>query len=57
MAGIVKLFGHGTGGRPSERLMASLGMPVSDTTILWSVKKSAIARTDKAVVRIVGVDE
>lgn len=37
LAGIVKLFGHGAGGRPSERLTASLGMPVSDTTILRSV--------------------
>jgi len=34
LAGIVRLFGHGAGGRPSERLMTRLGMPVSDTTIL-----------------------
>ena len=57
LAGVVKLFGHGAGGRPSERLMASLGMPVSDTTILRSVKKSVTAQTNRAVVRIVGVDE
>jgi transposase len=43
LAGIVKLFGHGAGGRSSERLMVSLGMPVSDTTILRSVKKSVPA--------------
>jgi transposase len=36
LAGIVELFGHSVGGRPSERLMARLGMPVSDTTILSS---------------------
>ncbi|MGH7225387.1 MAG: transposase family protein, partial [Gemmataceae bacterium] len=57
LAGIVKLFGHGAGGRPSERLMASLGMPVSDTTILRSVKKSVTAQADSAVLRVVGVDE
>jgi transposase len=57
LAGIVELFGHGVGGRPSERLMASLGMPVSDTTILRGVKKSVTASTNSAVVRIVGVDE
>src|SRR5712692_7402829 len=31
MAGIVRLFGHGAGGRPSERLMARLAMPVGHT--------------------------
>src|ERR1700690_3765187 len=57
LAGIVKLFGHSAGGRPSERLMARLGMPVSDTTILRSVKKSVAAQTNGAAVRVVGVDE
>jgi transposase len=57
LARIVKLFGHGAGGRPSERLMASLGMPVSDTTILRSVKKSVTAPSNRAVVRVVGIDE
>jgi zinc-finger of transposase IS204/IS1001/IS1096/IS1165 len=33
LAGIVRLIGHSPGGRPSERLMNRLGMPVSDTTI------------------------
>jgi hypothetical protein len=37
--------------------MARLGMPVSDTTILRSVKKSVIAQTNGTVVRVVGVDE
>ena len=37
--------------------MASLGMPVSDTTILRIVKQSVAAQTSRAVVRIVGVDE
>src|SRR5882724_1411659 len=37
--------------------MARLGMPVSDTTILRSVKKSVAAQTNGAAVRVVGVDE
>jgi transposase len=41
LAEIVTLFGHSVGGRPSERLMARLGMPVSDTTILRRCKESA----------------
>ena len=56
-AGIVKLFGHGAGGRASERLMARVGMPVSDTTILRSVKKSVGAQPNRAVGRVVGIDE
>ena len=27
LTGIIELFGHGAGGRPSERLLARLGMP------------------------------
>jgi hypothetical protein len=57
LAGIVKLFGHGVGGRPSERLMGRLGMPVSDTTILRSVKKSVEVQPDCTLVRVVGIDE
>ena len=38
LAEIVRLLGHSAGGRPSERLMRRLGMPVSDTTILASLK-------------------
>ena len=41
LAGIVRLFGHNVGGRPSERLMVRLGMRVSDTTILRRVKRHA----------------
>ena len=41
LAEIVWLLGHSAGGRPSERLMRRLGMPVSDTTILASLIKRA----------------
>jgi hypothetical protein len=37
--------------------MARLGMPVSDTTILRSVKESVGAQPDGAVVRVAGIDE
>jgi zinc-finger of transposase IS204/IS1001/IS1096/IS1165 len=48
LAGIVRLLGHGAGGRPSERLMRRLGMPVSDTTILAGLRKHARARSERA---------
>ena len=39
IAELVHLIGHGTGGRPGERLMKRLGMPVSDDTILRHLKR------------------
>jgi transposase len=57
LAEIVRLFGHSAGGRPSERLMARLGMRVSGTTILRQVKQHARAKRNRAVIRIAGVDE
>jgi transposase len=57
LAEIVRLFGHSAGGRPSERLMSRLGMPVSDTTILRGTKESARPEMRHAPVRVVGVDE
>ena len=57
LAEMVKLFGHSVGGRPSERLMARLGMPVSDTTILRRVKDRGGPQPHRAVVHVAGVDE
>jgi Transposase/zinc-finger of transposase IS204/IS1001/IS1096/IS1165/Helix-turn-helix domain len=60
LAGIVRLLGHSAGGRPSERLMRRLGMPVSDTTILASLKEHAKARSESsavAAVHVAGVDD
>jgi hypothetical protein len=51
LAGIVRLLGHSAGGRPSERLMRRLGMPVSDTTILASLKEHARAEARQGSVR------
>jgi hypothetical protein len=36
---IVGVIDHSTGGRPGERLMGRLGMPVSDDTILRQLKR------------------
>ena len=55
MAGIVRLFGHAAGGRPSERLLARLGMPVGHTTILRHVKRGA--RGGTATLRVAGIDD
>lgn len=40
---VVRLIGHAMGGRPGERLMFRLGMPVSDDTILRAVKRVNLA--------------
>ena len=57
LAGIVRLLGHNAGGRPSERLIKRLGMPVSDTTILRSLKEHARARSDNGAVHVAGIDD
>lgn len=43
LANIVRLVGHSAGGRPSESLMKRLGMPISDTAVLRSLKQHAKA--------------
>ncbi|HEY4042519.1 MAG TPA: ISL3 family transposase [Rhodopila sp.] len=55
MAGIVRLFGHAAGGRPSERLLARRSMPVGHTTILRHVKRGA--RGGPATLRVAGIDD
>ena len=60
LAEIVRLLGHSAGGRPSERLTRRLGMPVSDTTILASLKRAAKVSSENcadAAVRVAGVDD
>ena len=54
LASIVRLLAHSTGGRPSERLMKRLGMPVIDTTILRSLKEHARTRSDNGAVHVAG---
>jgi transposase len=55
--GIVRLFAHGAGGRPSERLLTRLGMPVRHTTILRHLKRSAGDRDRPTTVRVAGIDD
>ena len=57
MADLTRLFGHAAGGRPAERLMARLGLPQSDDTILRHLKRHAGAPAEAATVRVVGVDD
>jgi transposase len=57
LAGIVRLVGHAAGGRPAERLMRRLGMPVDRTTILRMVKRSDQTQADPSFVRVAGIDD
>jgi hypothetical protein len=57
VADLTRLFDHTAGGRPAERLMASLGLPQSDDTILRSLKRHVSARDEAAAVRVVGIDD
>jgi transposase len=58
MADIVHLLGHGTGGRPAERILQRLGMPVSDDTVLRVVQRRARRQqTNPSPVRVVGIDD
>ncbi len=56
-AELVHLFGHGVGGRPGERLLTRIGMPISDDTILRCLKRRAKASRADANVRVLGVDD
>jgi transposase len=54
---IVGLLGHSAGGRPGERLMRRLGMPVSDDTILRQLKRDAAVARRNSTIRILGIDD
>lgn len=54
---IVGLLGHSAGGRPGERLMQRLGMPVSDNTILRQLKRDAVFAQRNSEIRVVGIDD
>lgn len=57
VAEIVGLLGHSMGGRPGERLMGRLGMPVSDDTILRQLKRDAAVAHRNSTVRVIGIDD
>jgi transposase len=53
---VVRLIGHGMGGRPGERLLSRIGMAVSDDTILRAIKRVNVD-TGAVPLRVVGVDD
>ena len=57
MRTIIRLFGHGVGGRPSERIMARLGMPICHTSILRQLKANTPTLQKRPHVRVAGIDE
>ncbi len=57
VAEIVRLFGHAAGGLPSERLLARLAMPVSDSAILRQLKRHARERADPPPPRVIAIDD
>jgi transposase len=56
VAELIRLFGHGVGGQPAERLMTRLGLPRSGNTILRHLKRSVADRI-KGKVRVLGIDD
>ena len=54
---IIRLFGHGLGGRPSERIMDRLGMPICHTSILRQLKANAPKVPGRPHLRVAGIDE
>lgn len=50
------LLGHNAGGRPAERVLARLGMPVSDDTVLRYLRRWA-AQNAGSPVRVLGIDD
>ena len=56
VAELVRLLGHTAGGRPGERLMARLSLPISDSAILRQLKRHAVVRAPVPV-RVLGIDD
>jgi hypothetical protein len=51
----IQEVGFASCGKGGERLCSKLGMPISDTTLLWSVL--LVSTPDVGQVRIVGLDD
>jgi transposase len=54
---VTQMTGYTLGGRPGERLLARLGLPVSDDTLLRRIKQRAKSRPPSASIPVVGVDD
>jgi len=57
VAALARRIGHAVGGRPSERLLAALGLPQSDDSPLRSLKRGAAAQHGSRPVRVAGIDD
>jgi hypothetical protein len=57
LAEILRVFGHGAGGRPAERLLGKPGMTASDNTILRHLRRAVSRRSAPSPIRVVGIDD
>jgi transposase len=54
---IIAAVGRALGGRPGQRLMRRLGIPVSADTLIRQVKRAARMPASPQVIRVLGVDD
>jgi len=54
---LVRLFGHQVGGRPSVRLLETLGISLSGTSVLRQVMRDAPAASSGNAPRVLGLDD
>ena len=54
---IIAMVGRALGGRPGQRLMSRLGMPLSADTLIRQVKKAARPSALPHPIRVLGVDD
>ncbi len=54
---IIHLVGYTTGGRPGSRVLERLAVPVSDDTVLRTLKRATDSQPQPDVVRQLGVDD
>ena len=54
---IIAVVGRALGGRPGQRLMSRLGMPVSADTLIRQVKRAARLPALPQLIRVLGVDD
>jgi transposase len=54
---LVRLFGHAAGGRVSERLLAGLGTPISDSAVLRQLKSHVRKHRQTKPLRAIAIDD
>jgi hypothetical protein len=54
---ILQALGYAAGGKPAERILSRLGLQSSDDTVLHHLKRRARARSPRASLRVVGIDD